>query len=71
MGLRDRGCTTTGCDRPPAICQAHHDRPWSRGGPTNLATGRLLCQRHHTLAHDHRYQTKPAKNGKVTFTRRT
>ena len=71
MGIRDGGCTVVGCDRPPAWCQAHHDQPWSSGGDTNLEDGRLLCQRHHTLAHDHRYQTKPTPNGKITFTRRT
>jgi len=71
MGLRDGGCTTEGCDRPPALCQAHHDLSWGTGGDTNLATGRLLCQRHHTLAHDTRYQTTSAPNGKVAFTRRT
>ena len=71
MGLRDGGCTTEGCDRPPAWCQAHHDLSWGTGGDTNLATGRLLCQRHHTLAHDTRYQTTSAPNGKVAFTRRT
>ena len=27
MGIRDTGCTVVGCDRPPAMCQAHHDRP--------------------------------------------
>ncbi len=71
MALRDGACTTVGCDRPPALCHAHHDIPWGSGGDTNLATGRLLCQRHHTLAHDHRYQMKNPTNGKVTFTRRT
>ncbi len=71
MGIRDGGCTTLGCDRPPAMCHAHHDQPWSRGGQTNLATGRLLCPRHHTLAHDPRYQHQPAPSGKITFTRRT
>jgi hypothetical protein len=71
MGLRDGGCTTVGCDRPPAMCHAHHDQPWATGGDTNLATGRLLCQRHHTMAHDPRYQQKPAPGGKITFTRRT
>jgi len=71
MGLRDGGCTVVGCDRPPALCQAHHDLPRSTGGHTNLAHGRLLCHRHHTPAHDHRYQTKTTPNGKVTFTRRT
>ncbi len=71
MGVRDGGCTVVGRDRPPAMCQAHHDLPWCTGGDTNLEDGRLLCQRHHTLAHDTRYQTKTAPDGKVTFTRRT
>jgi hypothetical protein len=69
--LRDGGCTTTGCDRPPAMCHAHHDIPWSRGGPTDLKTGRLLCPRHHTLAHHPDYQTRHLPGGKVQFTRRT
>ncbi len=71
LGLRDGGCTTEGCDRPPALCHAHHDQPWSRGGDTDVKTGRLLCPRHHTLAHDRRYQLKTSPNGKVTFSRRT
>ena len=71
MGLRDRGCTAVGCDRPPAACHAHHDQHWTSGGPTDVKTGRLLCPRHHTLAHDARYQLKSGPNGKVTFSRRT
>ena len=71
MGVRDGGCSAIGCDRPPALCQAHHDQQWSRGGATNLDDGRLLCQRHHTLAHHDRYQTTSAPGGKVAFTRRT
>jgi hypothetical protein len=71
LGLPDRGCTATGCDRPPAWCHAHHDHPWSHGGGTSLRNGRLLCPRHHTLAHDQRYRMEPGTNGKVTFTRRT
>ena len=27
MGVRDGGCTAEGCDRPPAMCHAHHDVP--------------------------------------------
>ncbi len=53
------------------MCHAHHDTPWSKGGTTDVTTGRLLCPRHHTLAHDHRYQLKAGPNGKVTFSRRT
>ena len=29
LTIRDRGCTTQGCDRPAAWCHAHHDQPWS------------------------------------------
>ena len=51
--------------------KADHDQPWSRGGSTDVATGRLLCARHHTLAHDQRYQLKAGPGGKVSFSRRT
>jgi len=71
MGLRDGGCTAVGCDRPASMCHVHHDHPWSQGGHTTVTDGRLLCQRHHTLAHDHRYTAKPAPGRKITFTRRT
>ncbi|WP_081790357.1 HNH endonuclease signature motif containing protein [Nocardioides sp. URHA0032] len=51
IGIRDKGCTEPGCDWPPAMCHVHHDIPWSRGGPTDLEHGRLLCPRHHTRFH--------------------
>ncbi len=51
LGIEQGGCTAGGCERPPGLCHVHHDEPWSRGGPTNLTTGRLLCPRHHALAH--------------------
>lgn len=69
--LRDGGCATLGCDWPPGMCHAHHPTPWSRGGGTSVDNGILLCPRHHTLAHDHRYQLKTDKHGKVSFSRRT
>ncbi len=71
MGLRDHGCTTDGCDRPPALCHAHHDTPWSHGGHTDLTTGRLLCGHHHRRIHDPRYAHEHLPNGKVAFHRRT
>ena len=48
---RDQHCTTHGCDWPAALCHVHHNTPWSRGGNTNIADGRLLCPRHHSYAH--------------------
>jgi hypothetical protein len=70
LALRDQGCTTEGCDRPPALCHAHHDIPWSEGGPTDLNHGRLLCGHHHRRIHDHRYQATHHPDGTVTFHRR-
>jgi hypothetical protein len=71
MELRDGGCTAEGCDRPPAWCEAHHEKPWSQGGGTSVDEGRLLCPRHHHLAHDDRYDMRRLPDGKVRFRRRT
>jgi len=71
IALRDRGCAADGCDWPPGMCHVHHRTPWSRGGRTSVDDGVLLCPRHHTLAHDRRYQLKAGKQGKLVFSRRT
>ena len=71
MAVRDRGGTATGCEMPPAMCHAHHDIPWSRGGSTDVDHGRLLCGHHHRRIHDPRYQSRCEANGKVSFHRRT
>ncbi len=67
---RDRGCTTLGCDRPAAWCEAHHEVPWSKGGGTSVDRGRLLCSRHHHLAHHPDYDTTHHPGRKVSFTKR-
>jgi len=71
LGLRDGGCTAKGCETSASACHAHHDDPWSRLGLTDLANGRLLCPRHHRLAHDSRYAMTIHADNKVTFARRT
>jgi hypothetical protein len=71
LGLRDGGCTAKGCETTASGCHAHHDHPWSRRGPTDLANGRLLCPRHHRLAHDAAYAMTVHSDNQVTFTRRT
>lgn len=55
LALRDQGCAFPGCDRPPGWCEAHHIRPVSTDGPTDLANGILLCSRHHHTVHDQRW----------------
>ncbi len=67
---RDGGCTTQGCGLPPGVCHAHHDEPWAGGGATDLRNGRLLCPRHHRLAHDPRYDLHHHPDHTITFHRR-
>ncbi len=71
LGLRDGGCTAIGCETSASGCHAHHDTPWSRLGLTDLANGRLLCPRHHRLAHDARYAMTVHADNLVSFARRT
>jgi hypothetical protein len=47
--LRDRECTHPYCDRPAQDCQVDHIQPYTDGGLTTLANGRLLCGFHNRL----------------------
>jgi len=46
---RDRGCLLPGCDRPPEMCQRHHEVDWVAGGETDVDRMLLLCGPHHRL----------------------
>ena len=50
---------------------AHHDVPFSKGGPTSVASGRLLCGHHHRRIHDPDYWHETLPNGQVRYHRRT
>jgi hypothetical protein len=63
---RDRHCTFSGCDIPPAWCQIHHIIEWHLGGRTDLANLTLLCPRHHHLVHDEGW-TITGSPGNLTF----
>ena len=52
LAVRDCGCTSPGCFRPAHECDAHHDKPWSQGGLTDVNHMRLLCRKHHREVHD-------------------
>ena len=71
LTVRDRGCTAEGCDGPGAWCHAHHEVPWSAGGATSVANGRLLCAFHHGKAHSPSYEVARLPSGRVRFHRRT
>ena len=68
--ITQKHCTAEGCDHPPGLCHVHHDIPWSEGGPTNTTHARLLCPRHHTRAHDPRYEMQRLPGNRVRFTLR-
>jgi hypothetical protein len=70
IGLRDRHCRAEGCDIPARWCEAHHRRPWSEGGRTDVADGELLCVHHHHRIHDPAYHHDRLPDGSVRFRRR-
>ena len=69
MIARDKSCRAEGCDRTTGL-DAHHKKPWSQGGDTNLKDAVSLCPWHHQRAHDTSYETTYQPNGTVTFYRR-
>ncbi|MCD1284895.1 MULTISPECIES: HNH endonuclease signature motif containing protein [unclassified Brevibacterium] len=50
LSARDIGCQFPGC-RARRRCDAHHIRPWSAGGATDMGNLVLLCRAHHTAVH--------------------
>lgn len=48
---RDGHCAFGTCTAPPAWCHVHHLDAHSRGGPTSVTNGALLCGLHHRYVH--------------------
>jgi hypothetical protein len=71
MRLRDQHCRAEGCTIPATWTEAHHLKPWSEGGNTDLADGLLLCNWHHHRIHDPRFATDTLPTGDIRFHRRT
>jgi Domain of unknown function (DUF222)/HNH endonuclease len=64
LAARDGGCVFPGCERPPGWTEAHHVRPWSMGGDTDVSNGALLCGYHHRLVHrDDGWEIRIAPDG--------
>jgi hypothetical protein len=66
--VRDRGCVFSGCDRPPAWCEAHHLVPWLQGGPTDLPNLALVCRAHHRAVHEGGWRLGRDPDGRLTVT---
>ncbi|NMH97949.1 HNH endonuclease signature motif containing protein [Pseudonocardia acidicola] len=63
LRARDRyRCAFPGCTHRRHL-EAHHVRPWLRGGPTDIDNLLLLCGFHHMLVHDHGYRITAAEGG--------
>ena len=48
-----------GCNEHYAVCQAHHIRPRSQGGPTDIDNLMLLCWGCHDKVHHHGWRVVP------------
>ena len=71
LALTHDTCAITGCERPFAWCEIHHQKiPWSRGGPTDLDNGLPLCGYHHRRAHDDHLDLRHHGHGDWRFHRR-
>ena len=70
LRLRDQECRAEHCSIPATWCEAHHRKPWSQGGHTDLDDGVLLCSFHHHRAHDQRYETTTLPTGDLRYHRR-
>ncbi|MFE4002601.1 DUF222 domain-containing protein [Nocardioides sp. YIM B13467] len=71
LRLRDRCCQAEDCDAPAAWTEAHHLKPWSEGGRTDLANMVLLCPSDHRRSHDPNYGYERLSSGRIRFARRT
>jgi len=71
LRLRDKCCQAEDCDAPAAWTEAHHLKPWTEGGLTNLANMVLLCPSDHRRIHDANYGYERLPDGRIRFTRRS
>ncbi|SDJ87406.1 HNH endonuclease [Nocardioides sp. YR527] len=71
LRLRDQGCQAEDCDAPAAWTEAHHLKPWSEGGKSDMANMVLLCPSDHRRIHDADVTYERLPGGRIRFTRRT
>ncbi|MBG6095244.1 hypothetical protein HD557_001226 [Nocardioides luteus] len=71
LRLRDKCCQAEDCDAPAAWTEAHHLKPWSQGGKTDMANLVLLCASDHRRIHDPNYTYERLPDRRIRFTRRT
>ncbi|RZQ62550.1 HNH endonuclease [Amycolatopsis suaedae] len=67
LRIRDRECRHPGCHRPAHFAELDHNKPWSRGGTTDVAQLHGYCKRHHRIKHTPGWK-HVAENGDVVIT---
>lgn len=66
LRVRDhQTCQFPGCTSSHHL-EAHHVRPWSAGGPTDLDNLILICRRHHASVHEGAVRIRPASGPVVS-----
>lgn len=66
--MRDSGCAHPGCGSRYRL-EAHHVRPWIRGGRTDMPNLVLLCWRHHHAHHEGEFAIIAGQRGRFDFIR--
>ncbi|KAA1421142.1 DUF222 domain-containing protein [Nocardioides humilatus] len=70
LALRAGGCQAEGCGVPAAWTEAHHLKPWSEGGNTDIKDAVAVCNHDHQRLHDRRWHHEFLPNGKIRFSRK-
>lgn len=65
LAARDGCCRR--CGRAVSQTEAHHIRPWSHGGDTDLDNAILLCRFDHLLVHNNGWQIEKDAGGEIWF----
>lgn len=60
-------CQWPGCERPASWTEAHHLTHWIHGGGTDKENLVLLCNRHHWMVHEGRWQILRTDAGLTTI----
>jgi hypothetical protein len=63
---RDRTCRFPGCSNT-VFTNVHHILPWAQGGKTDLPNLVLLCNHHHHVVHEGKWQLTGDANGELKF----
>src|SRR6202162_2881075 len=65
LNARDKDCTWPGCERMASWCSGHHLQHWVHGGTNEPPNLTLLCNRHHWMVHEGKWQIVRGDDGRM------